>query len=92
MAAPLLVLMVQIFLLLVRYLCNCEAALLAPSRRYSQVFLYRDAVDFRKQSNGLADIAELGLGHNPLDDGLDANIPEKTWDKGCLTFMKVVKM
>ena len=35
-----------------------------------RVFLYRDAVDFRKQSNGLAAIVELELGHNPFDGGL----------------------
>ena len=35
-----------------------------------RVFLYRDAVDFRKQSNGLAAIVELELGHHPFDGGL----------------------
>jgi transposase len=35
-----------------------------------RVFLYRDAVDFRKQINGLAAIVALELGHNPFDEGL----------------------
>ena len=43
---------------------------LRPTVDIPQVFLYRDAVDFRKQSNGLAAIVELELGHNPFDGGL----------------------
>jgi len=43
---------------------------LRPAVDIPQVFLYRDAVDFRKQSNGLAAIVELELGHNPFDGGL----------------------
>ncbi len=35
-----------------------------------KVFLYREAVDFRKQSNGLAAIVERELGHNLFDGGL----------------------
>jgi transposase len=43
---------------------------LRPTVDIPQVFLYRDAVDFRKQSNGLAAIVELELGHNPFDGSL----------------------
>ena len=43
---------------------------LRPSFGIPRVFLYRDAVDFRKQINGLAAIVELELGHNPFDGGL----------------------
>ena len=43
---------------------------LRPSADTPRVFLYRNAVDFRKQSNGLAAIVELELGHNPFDGGL----------------------
>ena len=43
---------------------------LRPAVDMPRVFLYRDAVDFRKQSNGLAAIVELALGHNPFDGGL----------------------
>ena len=41
-----------------------------PTVDIPQVFLCRDAVDFRKQSNSLAAIVELELGHNPFDGGL----------------------
>jgi hypothetical protein len=54
---------------------------LRPAVDIPHVFLYRNAVDFRKQSNSLAAIVELELGHNPLDGGLYANNPKKTWDK-----------
>jgi transposase len=43
---------------------------LRPSIDMPRVCLYRDAVDFRKQSNGLAAIVELELGYNPFDGGL----------------------
>jgi transposase len=43
---------------------------LRPTADIPRVFLYRDAVDFRKQSNGLAAIVELELGHNPFDGDL----------------------
>ena len=43
---------------------------LRPNADTPRVFLYRDAVDFRKQSNGLSAIVELELGHNPFDGGL----------------------
>ena len=39
---------------------------LRPATDIPQVYLYRDAVDFRKQSAGLAAIVELELDHNPL--------------------------
>ena len=41
-----------------------------PSVDISRVFLYRDAANFCKQSNGLAAIIELELGHNHFDGGL----------------------
>lgn len=43
---------------------------LRPTADIPRVFLYRDAVDFRKQSHGLSAIVELELGHNPFDGGL----------------------
>ena len=41
-----------------------------PADHTSWVLLYRDPVDFRKASTGLAAIVERELGHNPLDCGL----------------------
>ena len=43
---------------------------LRPSAEMPRVYLYRDAVDFRKQSHGLAAIVELELSHNPFAGGL----------------------
>ena len=43
---------------------------LRPATNIPKVCLYRDVVDFRKQSHGLAAIVELELGHNPFDGGL----------------------
>ncbi len=43
-----------------------------PAQDMPKVYLYRDPVDFRKQSAGLAAIVEQGLGHNPFDGGLYA--------------------
>lgn len=43
---------------------------LRPSVDTPSVFLYRDAIDFRKQANGLAAIVELELGHNPFSGNL----------------------
>ena len=37
-----------------------------------RIYLYRDPVDFRKASVGLAAIVERELGHNPFDGGLYA--------------------
>ena len=37
-----------------------------------RIYLYRDPVDFRKASAGLAAIVERELGHNPFDGGLYA--------------------
>jgi len=36
------------------------------------IYLYRDAVDFRKSFRGLAAIVEQELGHNPFDGALYA--------------------
>ena len=43
-----------------------------PSDELPLIFLYRDPVDFRKQSAGLAAIVEQELEHNPFDGGLYA--------------------
>jgi len=43
-----------------------------PSVHTPRIFLYREPVDFRKQSTGLAAIVERELGHNPFDGGLYA--------------------
>jgi transposase len=43
-----------------------------PSEAMPNIHLYRDPVDFRKQSLGLAAIVEQELGHNPFDGGLYA--------------------
>lgn len=43
-----------------------------PSYDMPQIFLYREPIDFRKQSAGLAAIVERELGHNPFDGGLYA--------------------
>ena len=39
---------------------------LRPSAEMPRVYLYPDAMDFRKQSHGLAAIVELAFGHKPL--------------------------
>ena len=43
-----------------------------PSRQLTQVFLYRQAVDFRKSFHGLSAIVEQELGHNIFDGALYA--------------------
>jgi transposase len=43
-----------------------------PASDLPRIFLYRDAVDFRKQCAGLAAIVERELRHNPFDGGLYA--------------------
>ena len=43
-----------------------------PAQNMPKIYLYRDPVDFRKQSAGLAAIVEQELGHNPFDGGLYA--------------------
>lgn len=43
---------------------------LRPSLEMTDIYLYREPVDFRKQSNGLAAIVERELGHNPFSGGL----------------------
>jgi transposase len=37
-----------------------------------RIYLYRDAIDFRKQVNGLAALVERELEHNPFDGALYA--------------------
>ncbi len=43
---------------------------LRPSMDMTDIYLYREPVDFRKQSNGLAALVEHELGHNPFSGGL----------------------
>lgn len=43
---------------------------LRPSLEMPKIYLYREAIDFRKQSNGLAAIVEQEFEHNPFDGGL----------------------
>ena len=43
-----------------------------PALDMPKIYLYRDPVDFRKQSAGLAAIVEGDIGHNPFDGGLYA--------------------
>ena len=43
---------------------------LRPALTMPRIYLYREPVDFRKQSNGLAAIVEGELGHNPFSGGL----------------------
>jgi len=43
-----------------------------PSFDMPKIYLYRDPVDFRKQSSGLAAIVESDIGHNPFEGGLYA--------------------
>ena len=43
-----------------------------PAIDAPQIFLYRDPIDFRKQSIGLAAIVEQELGRNPFEGGLYA--------------------
>ena len=40
-----------------------------PSLELTEVYLYRDAIDFRKSHRGLAAIVECELGHNPFEGG-----------------------
>jgi transposase len=44
--------------------------LLRPSLDMPRIYLYREEIDFRKQSNGLAAIVEQELELNPSDGGL----------------------
>ena len=46
--------------------------ILRPSVELTEVYLYRQAIDFRKSHRGLAAIVECELGHNPFDGGLYA--------------------
>ena len=45
-----------------------------PSMSLTQVYLYREPVDFRKSFKGLAVLVEQELGHNPFDGHLYAFI------------------
>lgn len=41
-----------------------------PGQRIGAVYLYRQAIDFRKSIGGLSALVEQGLGMNPFGDGL----------------------
>lgn len=43
---------------------------LRPANDMPIIYLYRDAVDFRKGYRGLSAIVEIELGRNPFDGGL----------------------
>lgn len=43
-----------------------------PSIQLTQIFLYRDPIDFRKSHRGLAAIVEVELCHNPFEGHLYA--------------------
>jgi transposase len=43
---------------------------LRPANTLQRVYLYRDAIDFRKSYRSLSAIIELELGHNPFDGEL----------------------
>ena len=43
-----------------------------PAYNMPAIYLYRDAVDFRKQAHGLAVLVEQELGHNPFSGTLYA--------------------
>ena len=43
---------------------------LRPALTMTDIYLYREPVDFRKQSHGLAALVEGELGHNPFSGGL----------------------
>ena len=45
---------------------------LRPAYDIPVIYLYRDAVDFRKQAHGLAVLVEQELGHNPFSGTLYA--------------------
>jgi transposase len=47
-------------------------AVMRPSKALMQVFIYRDAIDFRKSHRGLAALIELEIGHNPFEGHLYA--------------------
>tara|TARA_R110001592_G_scaffold266204_1_gene531915 strand:- start:3375 stop:3740 length:366 start_codon:yes stop_codon:yes gene_type:complete len=55
-----------------------------PSDDMPQIYLYRDAVDFRKAVNGLSAIVERELGHNPFDGALYAFINRRHNKIKCL--------
>ena len=43
---------------------------LRPALDFPAIYLYRDAVDFRKQALGLSLLVEQELGHNPFNGAL----------------------
>ena len=46
--------------------------IMRPSVELTEIYLYRQAIDFRKSHHGLAAIIECELGRNPFDGGLFA--------------------
>ena len=49
-----------------------SGTVMRPSVSLTQVYLYREPVDFRKSFKGLAVLVEQELGHNPFDGHLYA--------------------
>ncbi len=47
-------------------------SVMRPSNTLTEIFIYRDPIDFRKSHRGLAAIIELELGHNPFAGNLYA--------------------
>ena len=43
--------------------------IMRPSLKLTEVYIYRQTIDFRKSHRGLAAIVEGELGHNPFDGG-----------------------
>lgn len=48
------------------------STIMRPSLSLTNVYLYRDPIDFRKSFKGLAVLVEQELGHNPFDGHLYA--------------------
>lgn len=44
--------------------------IMRPSPLLTEVYLYRQPIDFRKSYRGLSALVECELGHNPFDGGL----------------------
>ena len=46
--------------------------IMRPNAELTQIYLYRDPIDFRKAHRGLVAIIEMELGHNPFEGNLYA--------------------
>lgn len=58
--------------------------IMRPALELTEVYLYRQAIDFRKSHRGLAAIIECELGHNPFDGGLYAFTNQQRTKIKCL--------